>query len=111
MYEYQAKLIRVVDGDTVHLKVDLGLNIFVELSCRLARINAPEMATAEGKQAKMDLTRLLWADPNPVLIVKTTKDKQEKYGRYLVDIITKDGCVNDLMVERKSAVYYDGGKR
>lgn len=110
MYEYVAKVIRVVDGDTVWLDVDLGFDVRRSDSFRLAGINAPEVSTLEGKQARDWLKTVL--NPGDEITVKTFKDKREKYGRYLATILLADGGnVNDRLVAEGYAVPYDGGKR
>jgi len=45
MYRYQAKLIRVVDGDTVDAEIDLGFNIYIRERIRLMGIDTPETRT------------------------------------------------------------------
>lgn len=109
MYEYSAALVRVVDGDTVWVDIDLGLDIHHSLDLRLAGINAPELKTAEGKAARGALVELLnRAGP---MIVRTEKDKQEKYGRYLAVVVMGGVNINDAMVAAGHAVAYSGGKR
>ena len=105
MYEYKAKLLRVVDGDTCHLEIDLGLETYRRIVVRLARINAPEMKTPEGPIAKQYLAGLLEPEKDS-LIVQTIKDTQEKYGRYLVEIVGSHGNVNDAMLAGGMAVPY-----
>lgn len=81
MYEYTARVLRVVDADTVHLDVDLGFDVRRKDSFRLYGINAPEMSTPEGVAARDWLVaRLAGADR---VVVTTVKDRREKYGRYL----------------------------
>lgn len=111
MYEYSATVIKVTDGDTLHLLVDLGFTVREEIEVRLARINAPEMSTAAGKLAKAYAED--WLSGQPVLRIKTYKDRKEKWGRYLADVFTPDMtvCLNDLMVSSGHAVNYSGGKR
>lgn len=46
MFTYAAKLIEVIDGDTVDLLIDLGLEIHKRERCRLYGIDAPEMPTS-----------------------------------------------------------------
>lgn len=107
MYEYKAEVIRVIDGDTVHLMVDLGMDVKVACKCRLWGINAPELNTQDGKYASAYLAGLL--SKRQSWIVKTFKDKREKYGRYLVSIYDALGelqCVNDQMVADDHAVRY-----
>jgi len=85
IYIYKAELIRVVDGDTVDLIIDLGFDTLRKERFRLYGIDAPEMNTAEGKDAKAWLIGVL--GPYGAIYVETlqhnTKDKRDKYGRFL----------------------------
>ena len=58
-YQYRAKVVRVVDGDTVILSVDLGFRVQHEISVRLARINAPERGQDGWDRAKLALCEIL----------------------------------------------------
>lgn len=106
MYEYEATVVKVVDGDTVHLDVDLGLETSRRLKCRLKGINAPELKTEAGKEARGFLTETLKSAK--VFRVETVKDRTEKYGRYLVLIYIGEGEVtaNDLMIDAGHAEPY-----
>jgi len=81
-YTYKAKLERVVDGDTIHVKIDLGLGIFHHEILRLAKINAAESNTKEGRKATAQLNKIL--EGVKFLIVKT--NKTDIYGRYIADV-------------------------
>ena len=85
IYIYKAELIRVVDGDTVDLIIDLGFDTSRKERFRLYGIDAPEMNTAEGKAAKAWLREVL--QPLEAIYVQTiqleTKAKRDKYGRFL----------------------------
>jgi micrococcal nuclease len=85
IYIYQAELIRVVDGDTVDLIIDLGFDTSRKERFRLYGIDAPEMRTKEGKEAKAWLWEVL--QPLETIYVQTiqlsTKAKRDKYGRFL----------------------------
>jgi micrococcal nuclease len=85
IYIYKAELIRVVDGDTVDLIIDLGFDTLRKERFRLYGIDAPEMNTAEGKAAKAWLWYAL--QPLEAIYVQTiqleTKAKRDKYGRFL----------------------------
>ena len=82
IYIYKSELIRVVDGDTVDLIVDLGFDTFRHERFRLYGIDAPEMRTKEGKEAKKWLEDALM--PLESIYVQTiqlsTKAKRDKYG-------------------------------
>lgn len=110
-YVRNAKINRVIDGDTIVLDVDLGCSIVINMTTRLEGINAPEKNTPEGVIAKKYLE-----DKLPVgssVVIQTTKDKKEKYGRYLATIYIDQQKIslNDTMVIEKQAVGYSGGKR
>lgn len=85
MYTYKAKVIRVIDGDTVELMLDLGCSIFKKETIRLYDINAPEkkgLTHAEGVKSMLYLDKILSSFADSIL-VKTIKDKDDKYGRLL----------------------------
>ena len=104
LYTYRITVLKVVDGDTVHAEVDLGFDVKLNTSFRLAGINAPEMKTPEGQPAKEFLASLLQNTP---IIAKTDKDHREKYGRYLVTLFDKDGKnLNEAMLVAGHAVVY-----
>jgi micrococcal nuclease len=102
MYNYRASVIKVVDGDTVDLRIDLGMSIFHDIRCRLLGINAPERFTKEGKESTKFLKDLLSKQKTWEVI--THKDKKEKYGRYLVSIVCDSGyLVSEIMVGNNMA--------
>lgn len=106
MYEYKATLVRVVDGDTVVLDIDLGFGVWKHGErCRLAGIDAPEIPTSEGYTAADALAHKLTVSG---LVAFTKKDSQDKYGRYLVTIFVGGENVNEWMVNNHYAVPYDG---
>lgn len=82
MYEYQASVVRVKDGDTLVLSVDLGLDVGRTIDCRLWGIDAAEIATPLGKAARSHLVSLL--SLQPLLLIRTIEDRTDKYGRWLV---------------------------
>jgi micrococcal nuclease len=85
IYIYKAELIRVVDGDTVDLIIDLGFDTSRKERFRLYGVDAPEMRTKEGKDARAWLWDAL--QPLGAIYVQTvqleTKAKRDKYGRFL----------------------------
>lgn len=106
MYEYSATTKRVIDGDTVDFDIDLGLRVYTVARCRLYGINAPELSTEAGK-----LSRTWLGEKLPVgsrAIIRTLKDKTEKYGRWLAIITVGDECLNESAIEAGMAVRWDG---
>jgi micrococcal nuclease len=96
MYQYKAKLNRVIDGDTVNLTIDLGFRLTYTANCRLSGINAPEINTEQGKVSKVALIQMIESE---FTIESTGLDK---YGRPVVKI----GNINDKMVEGGYAKKY-----
>jgi micrococcal nuclease len=104
MYEYQATVLRVIDGDTVELMIDLGLKGFRKEIVRLYGINTPEIHTVKGKLVKHIVQKKL---PTGCKIkIKTYKDKQGKYGRWLVDVIVNRLNLNKYLLRYGWAVPY-----
>lgn len=85
LYHYRALVVRVIDGDTIVVDMDLGLRIWARNQhIRFYQVNAPEGRTPEGKQARAWLTEQLPAGTE--ILLRTIRDEAEKYGRWL-------GCV------------------
>jgi micrococcal nuclease len=93
MYEYRTKLIKVVDGDTVDVDIDLGFGIWLrDERVRIMGIDTPESRTRNkveklfGKAASKRLKELL--GPKPVLRTQVARDGEDmkgKFGRILGD--------------------------
>ena len=89
MYEYRVKqVLRVVDGDTIEVDLDLGFNISYTQRVRLAGIDTPESRTTDkaekvlGLEVKKHLADLLKSSTQ--IVIRTEKpDSTEKYGRIL----------------------------
>jgi hypothetical protein len=79
LHTYKATLERVVDGDTIRVILDLGFGIKHREIIRLAKINAAEIRSAEGKKASDELKKIL--RNVPFLILKTFQT--DIYGRYI----------------------------
>lgn len=85
MYNYTATVLAVVDGDTLDLNIDLGLETYRKIRVRLNGLDCPEKNTPEGKAAKA-FTEQWVKDHGPTFEVYTIKDKTEKYGRHLAEV-------------------------
>jgi len=97
---YKAKLIRVVDGDTVVLAISVGLDWECKHRyCRLLGMNAPEVVGSEkaaGNAATEHLRSLLsQADP---LLIRTEMDEVGSFRRLLVELWDGDACINQRMI-------------
>jgi len=98
LYTYRANLVRVIDGDSVVMRLSLGFHVSCVQSLRLVGVNAPELFSgtnrAVGAAAKADCRRWFWEhqhqdDPWPY-IVRTEKDRQT-FGRFLGSVYDLSG--------------------
>ena len=99
MYKYKAKLVRVLDGDTVDAMIDLGFDIWIKKRIRLIDIDAYEVRTRNKEEKEKGLVtkgrlekRLALSDNEFLLVSHGT----EKYGRCLGEMfVTKDYIRSD----------------
>ena len=109
MYEYNAKLDRVVDGDTVDAMIDLGFDTWVHKRIRLEGIDAPETRTrdldekAQGFKTKERLEGLLEAT-NGAFVLQS--HGVGKYGRCLGPIFI--GQSGKLLVNINELLLHEG---
>ena len=109
MYNYNAKIIRWVDGDTVELCIDLGFKIQSTHRARLYGVDTPERGKVNYNEARLFCEKLV--PVGSVVSVDTHKDSSDKYGRYLVDIKVNDKTISQMLVEAKLGYSYFGGKK
>jgi micrococcal nuclease len=106
LYHYAAVVVKVVDGDTVKLNIDLGMKMWLRNeNVRLAGINAPEIRGEEreaGLKSKAHLEGLLPVGAR--VFIHTRKDKKGKYGRYIAQINYETYDINKRMVMDEHAV-------
>ena len=115
MFTYQATILRIVDGDTVDVDIDLGFDVWLKNQrIRLYGIDTPESRTSDkvekvfGNLAKAKVLHFCPVGEQIVLQTKTD-DSRGKYGRILGELITKDGVnVNTYLVDNAYAVQYFG---
>lgn len=116
MYEYKAKLVKVVDGDTVDVDIDLGFGVWLkDERVRVMGIDTPESRTRDkvekvfGLAAKDRVEELVKKD----MILKTFaakdgEDMKGKFGRILGDFIIGDKMLTEILIQEGHAVKYFG---
>ena len=116
MYEYKVKeVVKVVDGDTIDVIIDLGFDLSKKERVRLAGIDTPESRTRDLDEKKLGLEAKEYLATNLTnakqLIISTEKDG--KYGRMLGTIHMNDDIVslNQQMIDKGYAWEYDGGSK
>ena len=117
MYEYRCTVVKIVDGDTVDVDIDLGFGIWMRKErIRLLGIDTPESRTRDkeekkyGLAAKKYLTEML--NDEGGIVLKTKKDAEGKFGRVLGELWRTtdyaDKSINQYLVDEHHAVQYYG---
>ena len=111
MYEYKATIVKVVDGDTVDVDIELGFDTWLHNQrIRLYGIDTPECRTrnkqekAHGLLAKAYVQKTLIVGETYAL---TTREKG-KFGRYLGEIKVGRETINQILIKKRLAVPYTG---
>lgn len=125
MYEYKVNILRVVDGDTVDVDIDLGFGVWLRNErVRIMGIDTPESRTRDkvekkfGLAAKARLKSLLGKSA----ILKTQIDRsggdaKGKFGRILGDFDVYDAYTDswrpatEVLIGEGHAVAYFGGSK
>lgn len=115
MYEYSAVLVSVHDGDSCRLDCDLGFDIHhASLDVRLLGIDCPELRRPDGlgEMARDFVVGWFGVHPGPY-VIRTVKDRTEKFGRMLATVTAPDGAalVPDLLAAGLAKPYGGSGPR
>ena len=122
MFEYNATVTKVVDGDTIDAMVDLGFGTWKKVRIRMHGINAPESRTRnleekkKGLAAKARTKELLEKVSSKSGYFRIKSYGTGKYGRVLADIYIQDVdgnniWVNKTLIDEGHAYVYDGGTK
>lgn len=106
-YRYTATVLRVIDGDTLSVNVDLGFHLTLRAqTIRLAACNAREFEQPGGPEASANLTQLL--PPSTVVTLSTVR--ADKFGgRYDAHITLADGTdLVSKLIDEGWAAAWDG---
>ena len=119
MYEYKCNIVKIVDGDTVDVDIDLGFGVWLkDERVRIMGIDTPESRTRDkvekkfGLASKAKLKSLL--GKTGVLktqVNKNGEDMKGKFGRILGDFQVGAKMVTDILCEEGFAVPYFGGSK
>lgn len=92
LYTYKSKIIRVVDGDTVDLNIDLGFNIWTQQRIRLLAVDSPERKRDGFEESTQFTKRWFWRYFDADIYLETKK--KDSFGRWLGYITCEDDCLN-----------------
>ena len=126
MYEYRCNIVKVIDGDTVDVDIDLGFGVWMTNErVRLYGVDTPESRTRDLEEKKYGLLAksfvLKYLPEGSCHTLVTVKDKAGKFGRVLGKFKVELGedavapaspldlvFLNDLLVQTHNAVAYHG---
>ena len=119
MYEYSCKIVRVVDGDTVDVDIDLGFGVWMHNErVRLHGIDTPESRTRDLEEKKFGLLAKDQVEhflpKGSIQTLVTVKDKVGKFGRILGKFKIEDHqyptptTINEWMIRHHHAAPYFG---
>jgi len=115
MYEYIVKeIVKIVDGDTVDIVLDLGFDVYRKERVRINRVDTPELNSKDVAEKKLAIEAKnyvsTWMINQKKIRIKTFKD--DKYGRLLGEFYGDgDLCLSDLLIDGGYAWAYDGGTK
>ena len=111
MYEYKAKLVRVIDGDTIDCIIDLGFNVRLKERIRFKGIDTPEVRTRDLEEKKLgfaakERVEEAFQDSDEFTII--TEINKGKYGRTLGTIMLPDRKIslNQMLLDEGHAKVY-----
>ncbi len=110
--EYNAEVLRVIDGDTIEVKIDLGFGILYRDKIRLLDFDAPETWRPKSEKEKLagikckEYLRKQIEENNNQIVIQTFKKKFGKYKRILARIIINERDIINEMIELKMEKKY-----
>ena len=119
MYEYNCRIVKVVDGDTIDVDIDLGFDILLSNQrIRLKGIDTPESRTRDLEEKKFGLLDKemvkSYCKLGENVTLRTSKDERGKFGRILGEFMVYHAStdrytsLNTLLVDEGYAVAYEG---
>ena len=108
----EGKVVKVYDGDTVHIVFPIFNNMYFRWNCRINRVDTPELRTKNKLEKQMGYKvrdKLREKILNKIVTVKC--DHFDKYGRLLAEIEFEGENISDWLIENEYAFKYDGGTK
>ena len=121
-YIYKAKVVRVIDGDTIDIDIPMGFGITkTKQRCRSHGIDTPESRINTKRQPERIREKQMGLESKARMKVLCGKEvyiesldggKLDKYGRLLINLYTLDGInISATLINEGLAIKYDGGRK
>lgn len=98
---YAARLVRLINADTLEVELDLGLGLTSRQRIQLRNVDAPELGRPGGVDAFSYVAELLTGAD-----LEVTPHSQDSFGRWLSDVTADAQSVNDLLSQFLGAAVY-----
>tara|TARA_B110000908_G_C10046696_1_gene354309 strand:+ start:27 stop:425 length:399 start_codon:yes stop_codon:yes gene_type:complete len=113
MFEYQCKIVKVIDGDTADVDIDLGFGVWMKKQrVRFYGVDTPESRTSDKEEKVYGLMAkefvLSHLPIGSTQVLRTKKDGVGKYGRILGEFVVDDTTLNQLLIDTHNGVAYFG---
>lgn len=104
---YRAVVLRVVDGDTLYVNVDLGFNLYQVMSVRLKDVDAPEMFSGDNREAGIAARDyVMEVAPSGTHCLIYSEKWSQSFTRYVASILLEDGeYLGEKLVKAGHATY------
>ena len=104
MYQYKAKILNVVDGDTFDVDIDLGFHIHIHERVRLLNVDTPEKFGVEAPLGLIMKNYAIEYFLGKEMVIRSEKNeeaaKTDSFGRWLVETTLDDGrSISDIYTE------------
>ena len=114
MYEYNCKVVRIIDGDTIDVDIDLGFDVWLtKQRIRLFGVDTPESRTRDMVEKKFGILAKNFVKGRlPVASMQVLRtrldDSRGKFGRILGEFVMEDTTLNQLLIVTNNGVPYFG---
>jgi micrococcal nuclease len=114
MYEYNCKIVRIIDGDTVDVNIDLGFAVWLNKQrIRLFGVDTPESRTRDAVEKKFGIMAKNFVKgrlPVGSMQILRTRldDSRGKFGRILGEFVLEETTLNQLLIVTNNGVPYFG---
>ena len=117
------KIVKVLDGDTIDVTIDLGFDLYKKERVRVAGVDTPEKRTRDLEEKALGIEATNWlkkkledtiaGDGDELSIRTELKGGVGKYGRLLGWLYINEDTLslNEQMIEEGYAWEYDGGTK